>query len=144
MQFNLALTYFQLNQFDEARKPLEPAIKRWPDLFQINMLYGAVLMRLGEFQPAHETLRHAHDLNPQDAETAEMLYATTLDLARKTQDAHQYPDALRYLQEASSMHPGDPTPHRRMAEIYTLTGRPDDAKAQQEMADKLAAKNGTG
>jgi len=144
MQFNLALTYFQLNQFEEARKPLEPAIKRWPDLFQINMLYGAVLMKVGEFQPAYETLRHAHDLNPQDAETAEMLYATTLDLARKNQDAHQYPDALRYLQEASSMRPDDPTPHRRMAEIYTLTGHPDDAKVQQEMADKLAAKNGAG
>jgi Flp pilus assembly protein TadD len=144
MQFNLALTYFQLNQFEEARKPLEPAIKRWPDLFQINMLYGAVLMKLGDFQPAYETLRHAHDLNPQDAGTAEMLYATTLDLARKTQDARQYPDALRYLQEASSMRPNDPTPHRRMAEIYTLTGRPDDAKVQQETADKLAAKNGAG
>ena len=144
MQFNLALTYFQLNQFEEARKPLEPAIKRWPDLFQINMLYGAVLMRLGEFQAAYETLRHAHHLNPQDSETAEMLYATTLDLARKNQDAHQYPDALRYLQEASNMRPDDPTPHRRMAEIYTLTGRPEDAKAQQEMADKLAAKNGAG
>ena len=144
MQFNLALTYFQLNQFEEARKPLEPAIKRWPDLFQINMLYGAVLMKLGDLQPARETLRHAHDLNPQDPETAEMLYATTLDLAKKTQNARQYPDALQYLQEASSMRPADPTPHRRMAEIYTLTGRPDDAKAQQEMADKLAAKNGAG
>ena len=144
MQFNLALTYFQLNQFEEARRPLEPAIKRWPDLFQINMLYGAVLMKLGDLQPARETLRHAHDLNPQDAETAEMLYATILDLARQTQDVHQYPDALRYLQEASSMRPDDPTPHRRMAEIYTLTGRPDDAKTQHEMADKLAAKNGTG
>jgi predicted Zn-dependent protease len=144
MQFNLALTYFQLNQFEEARKPLEPAMKRWPDLYQINMLYGAVLMKLGDLQPAREALRHAHDLNPQDPGTAEMLYATTLDLARKTQDTHQYPDALRYLQEASSMRPDDPIPHRRMAEIYTLTGRPDDAKAQQEMADKLAAKNGTG
>jgi tetratricopeptide (TPR) repeat protein len=144
MQFNLALTYFQLNRFEEARKPLEPAIKRWPDLFQINMLYGAVLMKLGDFQPAYETLRHAHDLNPQDTSTVEMLYATTLDLARKTQDADQYPQALRYLQEASSMRPDDPTPHRRMAEIYTLTGRPDDAKVQQETADKLAAKNGAG
>ena len=144
MQFNLALTYFQLNRFEEARKPLEPAIKRWPDLYQINMLYGAVLMKLGDLQAAREALRHAHDLNRQDPETVEMLYATTLDLARKTQDAHQYPDALQYLQEASSMRPDDPTPHRRMAEIYTLTGRPDDAKAQQEMAEKLAAKNGTG
>ena len=69
-------------------------------------------MKLGDLQPAYETLRHAHDLNPQDPETAEMLYATTLDLAQKTQDARQYPDALQYLQEASSMRPDDPTPHR--------------------------------
>lgn len=144
MQYNLALTYFQLNQFDEARKPLEAAIKRWPDLFQLNMLYGAVLMKLGDFQPAYETLRHAHDINPGDANTADMLYATTIDLAQKTRDAKNYPDALRYLEEAAKMRPDDPIPHRRMAEIYTLTGHPDDAKIQQEQADKLAAKNGTG
>jgi tetratricopeptide (TPR) repeat protein len=144
MQFNLALTYFQLNQFEEARKPLEPAIKRWPDLFQVNMLYGAVLMKLGELQRAYETLHHAHDLNPQDPKTAEMLYATTLDLAQKTRDGKNLPQALQYLEDAAKIRPDDPTPHRRMAEIYTLTGRPDDAKNQQELADKLAAKSGTG
>jgi len=144
VQYNLALTYFQLNQFDEARKRLEPAIKRWPDLFQLNMLYGAVLMKLGDFQPAYETLRHAHDINPGDSNTADMLYATTIDLAQKTRDAKNYPGALRYLEEAAKMRPDDPTPHRRMAEIYRLTGHPDDAKIQQEQADKLAAKNGTG
>ena len=142
MQYNLALTYFQLNQFENARKPLEPAIKRWPDLFQLNFLYGAVLMKLGEFQPAFETLRHAHDLNPQDSATAEMLYATTFDLAQQNQQAHQYSEALRYFAEASKMRPEDPDPHRRMAEIYTLTGRPDQAKTEQEIADKLTGKSG--
>ncbi len=142
MQYNLALTYFQLNQFENARKPLEPAIKRWPDLFQLNFLYGAVLMKLGEFQPAFETLRHAHDLNPQDSATAEMLYATTFDLAQQSQQAHQYSEALRYFAEASKMRPADPDPHRRMAEIYTLTGRPDQAKTEQEIADKLTSKSG--
>jgi tetratricopeptide (TPR) repeat protein len=142
MQYNLALTYFQLQQFENARKPLEPAIKRWPDLFQINSLYGAVLMKLGEFQPAYETLRHAHDLNPQDAGTAEMLYATTYDLAQRNQQARQYADALRYFAEAAKMRPAAPDPHRRMAEIYTLTGHPDEAKTEQEIADKLSGKNG--
>jgi tetratricopeptide (TPR) repeat protein len=142
MQYNLALTYFRLQQFENARKPLEPAIKRWPDLFQINALYGAVLMKLGEFQPAYETLRHAHDLNPQDAGTTEMLYATTFDLAQKNQQARQYADALRYFTEAAKMRPAAPDPHRHMAEIYTLTGHPDEAKVEQEIADKLSGKNG--
>lgn len=142
MQYNLALTYFQLNQFENARKPLEPAIKRWPDLFQLNFLYGAILMKQGELQAAHDTLRHAHDLNPQDPATSEMLYATTFDLAQKTQQANQYSDALRYFEEASKMRPESPDPHRRMAEIYALTGRPDQAKTEQEIADKLTGKSG--
>ena len=43
MLYNLALTYFQLQQFEKARAPLERALQRWPDLFQVNALYGAVL-----------------------------------------------------------------------------------------------------
>ena len=48
MQYNLALTYYQLNQFEQARGPLANSLKRWPDLFQLNALYGAVLAKLGE------------------------------------------------------------------------------------------------
>ncbi len=61
MQYNLALAYFQLNRFEEARAPLANALQRWPDLFQLNALYGAVLSKLGEDLAAYQTLRHAHD-----------------------------------------------------------------------------------
>ncbi len=138
MQYNLALTYFQLNQFENARKPLAEAIKRWPDLFQLNGLYGAVLMKLGELTPAYETLRHARELNPQDRGTVEMLYATTLDLAQQSQRARQYPDSLRYLGEAAGLKPQEAEPHRRMAEIYTVTGQTAEAKTEQEKAEQLA------
>jgi tetratricopeptide (TPR) repeat protein len=137
MQYNLALTYFQLNQLENARKPLATAIKRWPDLFQLNSLYGAVLMKLGELLPAYETLRHAHQLNPQDPATAEMLYATTFDLGQESQNTRRYPDSLRYFAEATELRPQEPAPHRHMAEIYTLTGRATEAKAEREKADQL-------
>jgi tetratricopeptide (TPR) repeat protein len=142
MQYNLALTYFQLNQLENARKPLAIAIKRWPDLFQLNSLYGAVLMKLGELLPAHETLRHAHQLNPQDSTTADMLYATTFDLGRQSQNAGQYPDSLRYFAEATELRPKEPGPHRHMAEIYILTGQAAEAQAEQEKADQLAKNAG--
>lgn len=142
MQYNLALTYFQLNDLENARKPLASAIQRWPDLFQINFLYGAVLMKAAEFEPAYVALKHAHELNPEDSSTAEMLYATTLDLAQKTQEARQYSKALQYYLEAAKQRPDDPSPHRHMAEIYALTGRPADAKTEQEIADKLSSKSG--
>ena len=56
VQYNLAFAYFQMNRLAEARAPLEGALKRWPDLFQLNALYGAVLFKLGETAEAYRAL----------------------------------------------------------------------------------------
>jgi tetratricopeptide (TPR) repeat protein len=122
MQYNLALVYYQMNQFENARAPLASALKRWPDLFQLNALYGAVLLKLGQDVPAYQTLRHAHELNPQDSGTESLLYSMTIGLARKSQTDQQYSDSLHYFQEAAKLRPSDPEPHLHRAEIYTLTG----------------------
>ena len=142
MQYNLALTYYQLNQFEQARDPLANALKRWPDLFQLNALYGAVLAKLGEDLPAYQALHHAHELNPQDPETAGQLYALTFGLAQKSKSAGRYSDSLLYLEEASSLRPQEPEPHRLMAEIYTLTNRPEQAGAELKKADRLSSNPG--
>ena len=140
MQYNLALTYYQLNRFQEARGPLDRAMKRWPDLFQLSALYGAVLLKLGEDLAAYEALRHAHQLNPQDSGTGDLLYLTTLGLARKSQGSRQYSEALRYFTEAGKLRPEEPAPHRSMAEIYTLTGHTAQATAERREADRLTRK----
>lgn len=143
MQYNLALTYYRLNQFEQARAPLANSLKRWPDLFQLNSLYGAVLLKVGEDLPAYQALHHAHQLNPQDAATADLLYATTSGLAQKSKSAGQYAETLRYLAEASSLRPQEPEPHRRMAEVYSLTSRPAQAAAEQQKADRLSHPGGS-
>src|SRR5947207_8409908 len=137
MQYNLALAYFQLNRFEEARAPLANALQRWPDLFQLNALYGAVLSKLGEDLAAYQTLRHAHQLNVEDSGTADLLYSATLELARKSQGGRRYSDSFRYFEEAAKLRPQEPEPHRGMAEIYRLTRRPAQATAEQEEADRL-------
>jgi protein O-GlcNAc transferase len=142
MQYNLALAYYQLNQFEQARSPLATALQRWPDLFQLNALYGAVLMKLGEDTPAYQALHHAHQLNPQDSPTSDLLYSTAFGLAQKSQAAKQYSDSLRYLEEAARLRPHGAEPHRRMAEIYTLPGRPAEATAEQREADRLNKSQG--
>jgi tetratricopeptide (TPR) repeat protein len=142
MQYNVALTYFQLNRFEDARKPLAAAIHRWPDLFPLNSLYGAVLMKLGELQPAYDALRHARELNPEDKATADMLYATAFDLAQQKQNAREYREALHYFSEAAGVRPQEPAPHRRMSEIYTLMQQPDEAKSEQERAEQLSKNPG--
>jgi tetratricopeptide (TPR) repeat protein len=142
MQYNLAFTYYQLNQFEQARAPLANALKRWPDLFQLNALYGAVLIKLGEEVPAYQALHQAHQLNPQNPDVAQMLYATALNLAHKSKSAGQFADSLRYLNEASSLRPQEAEPHRRMAEIYSLTRRPSQAASEKQKADRLTASPG--
>jgi tetratricopeptide (TPR) repeat protein len=138
MQYNLALAYYQLNRFDEARASLTATVKRWPDLFQVSSLYGAILLKLGKELPAYEALNRAHQLNPEDSTTTDLLYATTLELAQKSQSARQYPDALRYLAQAATLSPKEPEPHRRMAEIHRLIGRPTQATKELAEADRLA------
>jgi Flp pilus assembly protein TadD len=138
MQYNLALTYYQANQFEQAREPLARSIKRWPDLFQLNALYGAVLLKLGEDLPAYDALHHAHQLNPQDSGTVDLLYMATMDLGQKNQSAKKYSDSVRYFEEAAKLRPQEPAPHQNMAEVYTLTGRASQATAEQNEADRLA------
>jgi tetratricopeptide (TPR) repeat protein len=152
MQYNLALAYYQLNQFEAAREPLAKTLQRWPDLFQLNALYGAVLTKLGEDLRAYQALHHAHQLNPQDSGTADLLYVTALTLAKKSLDemslapksqgAQQYSDSVRYLEEAAKLRPQEPEPHHRLAEIYSAAGHPARAKAEQQEADRLNSKLG--
>lgn len=137
MQYNVALAYFQLNRFEEARAPLANALARWPDIFQLNALYGAVLSKLGEDLQAYQSLRHAHELNAQDAATGDLLFLTGLSLARKAQSARQYADSLRYLDVIAKLRPQEPGPHRVMAEIYEVTGRSAQAAKEKQEADRL-------
>jgi Flp pilus assembly protein TadD len=138
MQYNLALAYYQLNRFEDARAPLADALQRWPDLFQLNALQGAVLLKLGEDFPAYQALHQAHRLNPQDSSTADLLYLAAVRIAEKSRDARKYSESLRYLGEAAQLRPLEPEPHRRMAELYTLTGRPAQAAAEQQQVDRLS------
>jgi len=138
MQYNLALVYFQRGEFEQARSPLENGLKRWPDLFQLNALYGAVLEKLGEELRAYNALRHAHELNPQDLSTSDLLYKTTLSVAEESQERQHYTDALNYLLEAARLRPQDAEPHRRMAKIYTLTSRTEQASSEQRKAEGLS------
>jgi tetratricopeptide (TPR) repeat protein len=138
MQYNLALAYYQLNRFDEARASLASTVERWPDLFQVNSLYGAALLKLGRELPAYQALSHAHQLNPQDSVTTDLLYSTTLGLAQKSQTARRYPEALHYLEQAALLRSQEPEPHRRMAEIHKLTGHSGRATKELQEADRLA------
>ena len=138
MQYNLAFTYVQLGRFADARAPLAGAVERWPDLFSVNALYGAVLWQLGEAQPAYQELKRAHQLNAEDAGTTDLLYTATLELAKKSEAGGADGEALGYLKEAASLKPDAQEPHQRMLAIYTRTGQSELGKTEQEKLAQLA------
>jgi tetratricopeptide (TPR) repeat protein len=138
MQYNLALTYFQLGNYEESRAALTGPAKSWPDLFPIINLFGATLLKLGDNDAAREALAHAHELNPQETNTMEMLYDATLQCARKQQAEKQYSAAVHLFQEAERLRPLEPTPHRAMSQIYAITGQSQEATAEQQTAERLS------
>ena len=137
MQYNLAMCYFQLGRYQEARQALAKAVEQWPDLFPLSALYGAVLEKLGEDLPAYVAYHHAHELNPQDANAASALYALALNLGEKSSSANHYADAMRYLNEAALLRPQEAEPHRRLAAVYEAAGRRKEAEAEQREADRV-------
>jgi len=137
MQYNLALAYFQLNRLEDAKAVLKEPVSRWPDVFQLNALYGTVLAKLGEDLPAYAALRHAHELNGQDTATSDLLFLSILKLGYKSGADGKFEESLRYFQEAAKMRPQEPEPHRGLAAVYEQTGKHPQAVAEQAEAERL-------
>jgi len=70
---DLGLTYFRLQRYKEARSPLQNAVALRPDAYGSVVTLGATLYMLGEDDAALPVLEHAHQLNPADAQTNEVL-----------------------------------------------------------------------
>jgi protein O-GlcNAc transferase len=136
--YNLALTYYQLNEYQAAREHLRTALQRWPDLFPLNALYGAVLLKTADSNAAVAALRHAHELNPQDQATTDLLYGAVVGLAQKSQVAVGQSDSLKLWQEAAKLRPTEPLPHRNLAEIYSAMGKTAEAGAERAQAERLS------
>ncbi len=139
MQYNLALADYQLNRFEDAKTALAPAMQRWPDLSQINALYGAIQLRLGAPEDAYAALHHAYQINPRESATGDLLFEACFVLARKDKAAKLYAEALSLFQEAAGVRPVEPMPHREIADIYRITGKPDLALKEETTADQLTA-----
>jgi tetratricopeptide (TPR) repeat protein len=142
MQYNVALAYFRLGRFAEARAALEQVAKLWPDLVQISSLLGACLFKLGDQPQAYQVLSRAHELNPQDPSTANMLFESAMTLAEKSLVSRQYQAAVGYLSEAVKLDPMDPEPHRLLAEVYRATGRDAEAAGEQRQFESLSERGG--
>ena len=141
IQYNLGLSYFRLRRYREARTPLEKAVALQPDFFGPSALLGATLYSL-EDELAYPLLQHAHRLNPQHAETAELLFRVSVGLGQKEFLAKKYTRSLTFLKQAAELNPSVPDVHRLLAEVYHSLGQAEDAARENTEAERLqGAKN---
>jgi tetratricopeptide (TPR) repeat protein len=139
MQYNLGLTLFRLKRYAEARAPLEKATQLRPDMFEMNAPLGAVLFMLGDDLAAYPVLDRAHQLAPENADMIELLFKAAVSLAAQNVNKKEYAAALPYMIKAAELQPADAGVHRRLAELYSLTGDETKAAQEREQAERLAA-----
>ena len=133
VQHDLGLTYFRLRRYAEARAALEKAVALRPDFFGSNALLGATLYALGEDAASYQVLVHAHALNPEDRDTAQLLFKETLILANREETQKKYASALAYLRTAAQLRPEDLEVQQRVAALSRrLGGPPSPRRAEKD------------
>jgi len=131
IQHDLGLTCFRLHRYPEALAALTEAVALRPDFFGSNALLGATLYALGEDEASYRVLFHAHELNPQDADTADLLFKAALSLAGKEFDKHEYAASAIHLETAVRLRPQDVEVRRRLEEVYRLLGFPTKSREER-------------
>ena len=134
---NLGVSYFRLRQYGQARPALERAVAMRPDFFGSNALLGAVYFTLKNDDLAYPVLLHAHELEPEDRESAGLLFKEALLLARDRFLAKDYSRSADYLRTAAQLQPTEGSVHRRLAEVYQLLGQGTLAAQEAAKADGL-------
>lgn len=132
IQYDLGLSYFGARRYREARKPLEKAVALRPDFFGSNALLGATLYMLGEDGAAYKVLGHAHALNPEDRDTANLLFKEALILANKEERENKDNAALGYLLTAGRLRPQDQEVQRRISELLRRLSHPPPQKRAEK------------
>jgi tetratricopeptide (TPR) repeat protein len=114
---NLGLTYFRLKRFEDAVPQLQRAVASRPDYFGSNALLGAALFMVKRDQEGHDVLSHAHQLNPHDADTAQLLFQEANLLGARSYAAQEYAKAKQYFEEALALRPDDTQAQLRAASV---------------------------
>ncbi len=131
---------------ERARERYEQAVTLAPDLADAHHGLSVVYRRLGREEDAARARSRFKELSDRE-HALERLHRTVVDqpkdpaarlaLGRFYLEQGNLVGATRQLQVATALAPGDAESHRLLQEVYTLTGRPTDARRQAEVLARL-------
>lgn len=159
-------TLLNLNEFPQARRDLDNAMKIDPSLRGLCTLDGTARDKDGDAKAAEPAFRQAVQQNPSDFE-ANLYLGAILYNQRKMDEAKtylqkalqlnpnstlaryetgmwlstsgQYEDAARVLEKLTVDDPKWLEPHVELATLYYKLHRPEDGKRERAIVDKLTA-----
>jgi tetratricopeptide (TPR) repeat protein len=100
--FNLGRVYNRLNKDEESRKALETAVKLKPDDTIYQTEFGAILVKLAEYDQAVRALKKALELDDANAQAIELLEKAEAGKKRVNFGAEQLKQRLQSNQQTSS------------------------------------------
>ncbi len=160
------ITLLQINEFEQARRDLEAALRLNPTLPGLYTLVGNARDKTGDVKAAEEAFRSALERNPDDFE-ANLYLGAILYKRRELEEAKPYLDRALRLNPSSSMAryemamlesasqnyeaavrdleslvKDDPhwlDPHVELATLYYRLHRPEDGAKERQIVDQLTA-----
>jgi tetratricopeptide (TPR) repeat protein len=162
--------YEDQQQLDKAINEYKQAIEKDPAIPNANFAIGYIYWRQQDTEHAREWLtkeanKGCHALAnlylgeiacaERDLQTAEKLYRRSLECDPSSADVHlrlgitlgdekRYAEAITQLKEAIRLQPDASSAHYHLAEIYTRTARPLQAKAEYDKVRKIQAAKDNG
>lgn len=128
---NLGFSLYQNGNYRAAVDRLKRAVKLAPTDERILNNLGLALCRLGKFQDAFKHFARANGAFTGNLNTARMLERFGRD-----------EDAIRYYEDARRIDASSTFALRRLADLYSRTGKPEQAQAATESLARVAVVSG--
>ena len=137
LQPGLPLAHLLLGETALAGEHIEEAISQFEQEKSVNPLYGATYDRLGDAYIRHGDYAKAQQVL-EEAVLLEPNFTGPFILLGKTLLKQNNPaGAATYLEHAGQMDPRNYMTHSLLSQAYRQMARPDDAKREQDTAQKL-------
>jgi tetratricopeptide (TPR) repeat protein len=126
----LGYAYFFDFKWDLSVKMCEEELALYPDDDNAVKLLGSLYRQRGRLDEAAALLEKANRLNPDD-------YEILFQMGLLAQAKNDYPQAVAILEKVTRLNADFPPAHITLVRVYNKLKRPEDAKREQEIVDRL-------
>ena len=135
MRYNLALSYYDLGNYEGAIEQYQQIVRKWPNDPKGHFLLCKAYIAGHQFSDAMRALRHAHAMSPKDIRDV-------LDLGDMLSERGARHEAVEAYHMALETQKKPATVHKKLGFVYKADGMLEKAVAEFEKALLINADDG--